>query len=216
MSSHNPRRTSTAQTSKRSSLLPRPSSIAIDPSALIAQHAQLTGSYPITIGPGAVLHPHARVNSTGSVVMLGEGVVVCERARVGIADPSPAGGEEERRRTSGSVVRTDCVVLGRNVVVETGAVVEGSDVGEGSCVEAGAVVGRGAVVGKYCTISAASVVPPYTTLPDYTVVFSGSQKRIDKTLQQRPDILEQKTAVHQKQLEMFRRLIANNIAKWTG
>jgi dynactin-6 len=60
------------------------------------------------------------------------------------------------------------------------------------------------------------VVPPYTSLPDYTVVFSGSQKRIDKTLQQRPDILEAKMAVHKKQLEMFRRLIANNIAKWTG
>lgn len=47
-------------------------------------------------------------------------------------------------------------------------------------------------------------------------MFSGSMKRIDKTLQQRPDILEQKMAVHQKQLDMFRRLIANNIAKWTG
>lgn len=76
--------------------------------------------------------------------------------------------------------------------------------------------GRVADREQYCTISAASVVPPYATLPDFTVVFSGSMKRIDKTLQQRPDILEQKMAVHQKQLEMFRRLIANNIAKWTG
>ena len=47
-------------------------------------------------------------------------------------------------------------------------------------------------------------------------MFSGSQQRIDKTLQQRPDILEAKMAVHKKQLDMFRRLIANNIAKWTG
>ena len=71
-------------------------------------------------------------------------------------------------------------------------------------------------VRQYCTIAAASVVPPYTTLPDYTVVFSGSQQRIDKTLERRPDILEAKMAVHKKQLDMFRRLIANNIAKWTG
>ena len=69
---------------------------------------------------------------------------------------------------------------------------------------------------QYCTISAASVVPPYTLLPDYTVVFSGSQKRVDKTMLQRPDILETKMAVHGKQLDMFRRLITNNIAKWTG
>lgn len=59
-------------------------------------------------------------------------------------------------------------------------------------------------------------MPPYTTLPDFTVVFSGNMKRVDKTLQQRPDILEAKMAVHKKQLDMFRRLIANNIAKWTG
>ncbi|KAF1931447.1 trimeric LpxA-like protein [Didymella exigua CBS 183.55] len=203
MSSRDPRRTSTVHASKRTSLLPRPSSIAIDPTALVAQHAQLTGSFPITIGPGAVLHPHARVNSAGCVVVLGEGVVLFERARVGV--------EGELGRSAG-----EDVVLGRNVVVETGAVVEGREVGEGSVVEVGAVVGRGAVVGKYCTVSAASVVPPYTTLPDFTVVFSGSQKRVDKTLQQRPDILEQKMAVHQKQLDMFRRLIANNIAKWTG
>lgn len=53
-------------------------------------------------------------------------------------------------------------------------------------------------------------------LPDYTVVFGGCQKRVDKTLQQRPDVLEAKMAVHKKQLEMFRRLITNNVAKWTG
>ncbi|KAJ4351086.1 hypothetical protein N0V95_004133 [Ascochyta clinopodiicola] len=215
MTTRDPRRTSTAP--KRTSLLPRPSSIAVDPSALIAQHAQLTGTHPITIGPGAVLHPHSKVNSTGSVVMVGEGCVVFERARVGVAEVE-TGRPELSRRTSGMSAggRGDGVVLGRNVVVETNAVVEAAEVGEGSVVEVGAVVGRGAVVGKYCTISAASVVPPYTTLPDYTVVFSGSQKRIDKTLQQRPDILEAKMAVHKKQLDMFRRLIANNIAKWTG
>lgn len=147
MSSRDPRRTSTAP-SKRTSLLPRPSSIAVDPSALIAQHAQLTGTHPITIGPGAVLHPHAKVNSTGSVVMLGEGCVVFERARVGVADVGEVPGFD--RRQSGTYMggRGEGVVLGRNVVVETGAVVEAAEVGEGSVVESGAVVGRGAVIGK--------------------------------------------------------------------
>ncbi|KZM28489.1 transferase [Ascochyta rabiei] len=237
MAARDPRRTSTAP--KRTSLLPRPSSIAVDPTALIAQHAQLTGTHPITIGPGAVLHPHSKLNSTGCVVMLGEGCVVFERARVGLADvdaPRP----ESSRRTSGTSAggRGDGVVLGRNVTVEANAVVEAAEVGEGTLIDVAAVVGRGAVIGKvgsllffsvadassetstdspqHCTISAASVVPPYTTLPDYTVVFAGSQKRVDKTLQQRPDLREAKMAVHKKQLDMFRRLMANNIAKWTG
>ena len=147
MSSRDPRRTSTAP-SKRTSLLPRPSSIAVDPSALIAQHAQLTGTHPITIGPGAVLHPHAKVNSTGSVVMLGEGCVVFERARVGVADVGEVPGFDRRQSGTYMGARGEGVVLGRNVVVETGAVVEAAEVGEGSVVESGAVVGRGAVVGK--------------------------------------------------------------------
>jgi dynactin-6 len=51
-------------------------------------------------------------------------------------------------------------------------------------------------------------------LPDYTVVFGGAQQRIDRTLQLRPEILQAKMAVHAKQLDMFKRLIPNNIAKW--
>lgn len=150
MSSRDPRRQATAP--KRTSLLPRPSSIAIDPTALIAQHTQLTGTHPITIGPHAVLHPHSKIHSGAAPVLLGEGCVVYERARVG------AGEEEEKgegrvallRRESGMSFggRGEGTVLGRNVVVETGAVVEAVEVGEGSTVEVGAVVGRGCVVGK--------------------------------------------------------------------
>lgn len=41
-------------------------------------------------------------------------------------------------------------------------------------------------------------------------------KRVDKTLKARPDIQEARAVVHKKQLDMFKRLIANNISKWTG
>lgn len=83
--------------------------------------------------------------------MVGEGSVVFEKARVGVADID-GGRPELSRRTSGVSIRNsmrgDGVVLGRNVVVETNAVVEAAEVGEGSVVEVGAVVGRGAVIGK--------------------------------------------------------------------
>ena len=59
------------------------------------------------------------------------------------------------------------------------------------------------------------MVPPNTRLPDYTVVYSGSEQRIDKTLQLRPEMVEAKMAVHAKQLDMFKKLIPNNVAKWT-
>jgi len=88
--------------------------------------------------------------------MLGEGVVLYERARVGgLEEEKGDAGLEKlrgaRESLGGSVresMRGEGVVLGRNVVVETGAVVEASEVGEGSVVEAGAVVGRGAVLGR--------------------------------------------------------------------
>lgn len=67
---------------------------------------------------------------------------------------------------------------------------------------------------QYCTISAASIVPPLAQIPDYTVVFSGSERRVDKTLQLRPELLIAKLVIHRKQLEMFKKLIPNNVAKW--
>lgn len=84
--------------------------------------------------------------------MLGEGVVVYERARVGVG-LGPDLDAESRRSSMNSArssapIRSDGTVLGRNVVVESNAVVEASEVGEGTMVEVGAVLGRGSIVGK--------------------------------------------------------------------
>jgi dynactin-6 len=136
-------------------MLPKPSSIALDASVLVAQHAQMTGTHPITLGANTVLHPHSKVSSALAPVVLGEGVVVYERAKVGVGlGPGPDMDRESRpssMRSSGGALRSDGVLLGRNVVVESNAVVEASEVGEGSVVEVGAVLGRGCVVGKVRT-----------------------------------------------------------------
>ncbi|KAF1939447.1 trimeric LpxA-like protein [Clathrospora elynae] len=214
------RRSSTVP--KRTSLLPKPSSIVLDSSVLIAQHAQLTGTHPITIGPNTVLHPHTKLSSALAPVVLGEGCVVFERAKIGIgmgAEPDAESRQSSRASSRNSAstrdsMRSEGTVLAKNVVVESNAIVEAAEVGEGTVIEVGAVLGRGCIIGKYCTISASSIIPPNTRLPDYTVVFSGSQQRIDKTLQLRPEILDAKVTVHAKQLDMFKKLIPNNIAKW--
>ncbi|KAF7454497.1 transferase hexapeptide domain protein [Pyrenophora tritici-repentis] len=203
-------------------MLPKPSSVFLDSSVLIAQHAQLTGTQPITIGPNTVLHPHCKLSSALAPVVLGEGCVVFERAKVGVGMSAEL--DAASRRSSVAPVRivanaresmrSEGTFLGKNVVVESNAIVEAAEVGEGSVIEVGAVVGRGSIIGKYCTISSSSYLPPNTRLPDYTVVFSGSRQRIDRTLQLRPEILDAKMAVHAKQLDMFKKLIPNNIAKW--
>ncbi len=145
------RRTSTLQ--KRASILPKPSSIVLDPSVLIAQHAQLTGTHPITVGPRTVLHPHSKVSSALTAVVLGEGVILHERAKVGagMGDGADAHGKSSSialRPSARDSTRGEGTVLGRNVVVETNAIVEAAEVGEWSLVEVGAHLGKGCVVGK--------------------------------------------------------------------
>jgi dynactin-6 len=137
---------------KRSSLLPKPSSIAIDPTVLIAQHAQLTGTYPITIGPNSVLHPHSKINSSFAPVLVGEGVILHEKSKIGMGSEYDSTVDSRRSSFAPTSVRdslrAEGTVLGKNVVVESNAVVEAAEVGEGTVVEVGAVLGRGCVVGK--------------------------------------------------------------------
>lgn len=148
------RRSSTVP--KRTSLLPKPSSIVLDGSVLIAQHAQLTGTHPITISSNSVLHPHSKISSALAPVFLGEGCVVYERAKIGVGMGAELDVDSRRSsmassRSSTSMrdpMRADGVVLGKYVVVESNAVVEAAEVGEGSVIEVGAVLGRGCVIGK--------------------------------------------------------------------
>jgi dynactin-6 len=128
------------RTSKRvsttSSAVKAPTSI--DPTAIIANHATLTGIYPIKIGPRAVIHQYAKIVSGDGPIEIGEGCIVWEKAVVG-------GASEDEART-GDAERG--VTLGLNVVVESQASVEAKSVGEGTIIEAFAKVGEGAVVGK--------------------------------------------------------------------
>jgi dynactin-6 len=138
---------------KRQSVLPKPSSLVLDPSVLVAQHAQFAGTHPITIGPNTILHPHTRISSAVAPVVLGEGVIVYEKAKIGVGTGDSMNADSRRSSVMSAVstrdsLRGDGTVLGRNVVVETFAVVEAAEVGEGSVIEVGAVVGRGCVIGR--------------------------------------------------------------------
>lgn len=149
------RRSSTVP--KRTSLLPKPSSIILDASVLIAQHAQLTGTQPITIGSNSVLHPHSRISSALAPVVLGEGCMVYERAKIGVGMGAELDAESRRSsvassRNSASTasIRGEGTVLGNNVVVESNAIVEAAEIGDGSVIQVGAVLGRGCTIGKVC------------------------------------------------------------------
>jgi len=130
--------------SKRASTAPaapKPPS-TIDPSAILANHATLTGVFPITVGPNVVLNPYSKVVSSTGPVEIGEGCIIWERAVVGINSEASARDDEDPR---GSFV-----MLESNCVVESGAQVSAKLVGEGTVIEAFANVGEGCVIGKVC------------------------------------------------------------------
>lgn len=148
------RRSSTVP--KRSSILPKPSSMVVDPTALIAQHAQLTGMQPVTLGPHTVLHPHCRISSALAPVVLGQGVIVYEKAKIGVGmgvEPDAESRPNSMVSSRGSAsIKHEGTLIGTNVVIESNAIVEASEIGEGTVVEVGASVGRGSVVGRVRTI----------------------------------------------------------------
>ncbi len=117
------------------------------PTALIAGHAVLTGTNLITVGPKAVVHPYARINSTNGPINLGEASVIWEGAMIGApsGDKNAIPSDSMKETASGQGVD-----LGPYVVVESGAVVEAASIGEGTLIEVDAKVGKGAVVGKVC------------------------------------------------------------------
>jgi dynactin-6 len=110
--------------------IPRPP-VTLAPTIVIADTAQLTGTFQITIGSDTVIHPRAKLNSTLGPITVGSFCIINERTTLAAADD-------------------EGLVIEDAVVVEANAVVEARRIGEGTWVEVGVRVGRAAVVGKVC------------------------------------------------------------------
>lgn len=132
--------------------------------AIIADRAQLTGTFPITIGENTVIHPHARLNASTAPITIGKNCSISEKALIATVDSSE-----------------ECVI-GDGVSVEGDAVVEGASIGDWSVIEVGARIGRMAQVGRYCKVGALQTVLPGERVGDFTVVFGENQRRVDKLM----------------------------------
>ncbi|KAK9770251.1 putative Trimeric LpxA-like protein [Seiridium cardinale] len=188
---------------KRQSVLPRvqpgpKAPVNFSPSITIADTAILTGSHTINVSSESVVHPRSRLDSTRGRVTVGRRCIVHERVHIGAAgsDPTPA---------------SFGVLLEDYVTVEVAAVIESGEttIAEGTVVGIGARIGRGAKIGKHCTITAKSVVQPGEVLPDYTVLYTNGTRRTD-----RREINELKNKAQAREIEVLRRLIPSNPAKF--
>ncbi|KAK7547751.1 trimeric LpxA-like protein [Phyllosticta citricarpa] len=191
---------SRSSTSKRTtSALPKPP-VSVHESAIIANHAVLTGHHTITIMAGAIIHPQAKISSLHGPVVIDEGCIVYEAATVGITDLE---GDHGRG-----------VMLDKNVVVESGAIVEAALVGENTVVGTNSRVGFSAVVGKFCHLAPGTSLAPGAELTDFTVLFGPNLRRPNVTLESRERVMQMKKKSHQRQLHTQTKLIPDNSAKW--
>ncbi|KAL9097170.1 MAG: hypothetical protein Q9165_000597 [Trypethelium subeluteriae] len=173
---------------------------AIHPSAIVAEKAVLTGSHRISIGANSVIHPFARIVSEIGPITIGENVIVNERAVVGGARSS--GGIE--KLPDGNVE----VCIGDNVTVESSAVVEANMVGEGSIIDVEAKVGIGTRIGK-------ANVDANETMDDFTTLSDPGHRHTDQLLKCNPTIRALRSKRQRDQVELLRRLIPSNLAKWS-
>jgi dynactin-6 len=167
----------------------------IHPTAIIANHAVLAGTFPITIGAHAVIHPYAKISSTHGPITIGEGCVIWEKVTVGGAG---------------------AVELRRNVVLEACAVVEGGVLGQGCVVEAfGRVVGDGVRLGKGVRVATFVEVGNGEEVEDYIVLYGRGVRRRDRTAGLEGGVIEDlREKAHGKQIKALEGLVPSNLAKW--
>ncbi|KAI0401123.1 trimeric LpxA-like protein [Xylaria palmicola] len=170
------------------------SSITISDSALLA------GNHTINISSESVIHPRAKLDSANGRVTIGRRCIVHERTSIGApsADPTPS---ESR----------DGVVISDYATIEAGAVIEsgGTVIGEGCQVGVGSRVGKGAKLGRHCVLTPKSVIQPGEVVPDFTVIYSNGTRRLDKR-----GVTDLKNKAQARQIEVLRRLIPSNPAKF--
>ena len=174
----------------------------IHPTAIVADKAQITGSYVVDIGENVVIHPHARIKAEHGNVVIGKGCQIAEKAIVG-----PPENETE----------TD-VVLGEGVSIESGVVIEAKKIGDYSTIEVNAEIRAGALVGKWCKVAPVCEVGESEVLDDFTVVFGEGQKgrRIDVVVREKKEVRDAKLKGKAMEMEVLRGLIPDGKVKWTG
>ncbi|KAK0124322.1 hypothetical protein ONS95_009292 [Cadophora gregata] len=184
--------------SKRASMMPPPPKppTKLSSSLVIADQAVLTGTHLITLDANTVIHPRTKLNSGYAPIHVGSNCIISERGQIGLQSDPPDDDEYG-------------VTIENGVVIEVGAVVEARTIGEGSIIEVNAKIGKGAVIGKHCKVGPLCEVAEGEVLPDFTVLYGNGVRRLDTSGAE-----ELKLRMVAKQVEVLRKLIPSNLAKF--
>lgn len=169
-------RLSPSSSSSAPSLAKPPTSI--DASAHLDPSAYVLGTHPISLSPGVLIHPRARLISTHGPLILDAGTIVSERCIVGApapdpkADPSAISMREEGDEDEDPLK----TFIGSNCIIYPSAeIMAGAVIGEGCIVEAHATIKKSITIGARSKICAGVTVD--RDVGDWEVVWGDGQMR---------------------------------------
>lgn len=103
----------------------------IDPSAVIADKAVLSGSHNVHIGSESIIQPYARLKAHGGDITIGSSCTIAEAVTLEV----PEGSDHD-------------IVLADNVCIESGVSITAASIGEGTEIGIQARIDSGAIIGK--------------------------------------------------------------------
>ena len=133
---------------------------AIDPSAYIADSANIIGK--VSIGAGASVWFGVTIRGDNEPIVIGENSNVQENCILHTDMGSP-------------------LTIGKNVTVGHQAMLHGCTIGDGALIGIQAVILNGAVIGKNCLIGAGALVTEGKDFPDNSLII-GTPAKVVRTL----------------------------------
>ncbi|GIJ92260.1 hypothetical protein Asppvi_011237 [Aspergillus pseudoviridinutans] len=169
----NPHQRASPSSSTSPSPTPR-APVAAHNTATVAESVTLQGTHPISVGPGTVIHPRARIYSYDGPVIIGEGCIISEKSTIGIPPSTPP----SLPPTPKEVVPTrisNGVTIGPLATVFPGAHIHSF-----VTVESLAIINRRVSLGAHSKVCSGCEIAANTVIRDWTVVWgsgAGSGQR---------------------------------------
>jgi UDP-3-O-[3-hydroxymyristoyl] glucosamine N-acyltransferase len=159
--------------------------LTLHPTAHIGESISLTGKFPITIAPYAILHPRVTLNSLYGPIHIGEGTVIGAKTSIGLTKPVEKTGRVGRSE-DGSDSEDDGesdeggVRLEKDVTIGPMSHISASYIGEASVIEPQVRLPAGLRVGRHAKICSGVEIPEGAEdVGDWVVVggFGGRRGR---------------------------------------
>lgn len=161
---------------------PRPP-LAIHPTATIAETAVIHGTHQISIGPGTVIHPRARLLSYEGPIQIGDGCIISEKSTIGASATAPITpptlaptsmtASELSATTTTSTTPITTRLSSSVTIGPYAAILPGAYVRSASVIDALAVVNRNATVGAHSKVCSGCEVPEKRMVEDWTIVWAA-------------------------------------------